>query len=353
MTKNKSARNESITIAGTTIEAGTRKTLHLPIPQLYTHTPMEMPVHVFHGKQDGPRLLVCAAMHGDELNGVEIIRRLTNQKALQRIHGTLIAIPIVNVYGVLHHSRYLPDRRDLNRSFPGSEKGSMASRLANLLMTEVVSNVTHAIDLHTGAVHRSNMPQIRADLDHEETKSLANHFGVPVIIHSKLRDGSLRAAAGELGIPFLVYEAGEALRFDEVSIRAGLYGVNNVMAALGMLTQKSRRKVPERALTARSSVWIRAPISGILLNRTKLRDAVEEGEVLGTVADPFGHTETDITASASGIVIGRTFLPLVNEGDAVIHIARFEDEVKAGEHVNSFHDDEQQAIQEDENSPLV
>jgi len=342
-----------VQIAGEVIEPDTRVTLNLPIPQLYTHTPMEMPVHVVRGKRDGPCLFVCAAIHGDELNGVEIIRRLMNHAQMRRIRGTLTAIPIVNVYGVIHHSRYLPDRRDLNRSFPGSDKGSLASRLAHLLMTEVVGNATHAIDLHTGALHRSNVPQIRADVDDGDTKELAEAFGVPVIINSKLRDGSLRQAACDLGIPIVIYEAGEALRFDEVGIRVGLRGINNVMCALGMLPAKKIRNVPKKPFTAQSSVWIRAPISGVLLNNTQLGSIVKQGDLLGAVADPFGQTETEITASTPGIVIGRTHLPLVNEGDAVIHIARFDDVSAAADQVHAFRNTELEAIDKDDKPGVV
>lgn len=328
-------------------------TLNLPIPQLYTHTPMEMPIHVIRGKRDGPCLFVCAAIHGDELNGVEVIRRLMNQRNLNKIHGTLIAIPIVNVYGVIHHSRYLPDRRDLNRTFPGSERGSLAGRLADLLMTEIVAKATHVIDLHTGAVHRSNMPQVRANLDDAQTKALATAFSAPLVIHSKIRDGSLRAAVADMGIPIIIYEAGEALRFDEVSIRTGLRGINNVMRSLGMLSQRREREKSNKSLVARSSAWVRAPISGILLNKTKLGSSVSRGDILGTVADPFGQTETEIKASTSGVVIGRTYLPLVNEGDAVINIARFDDLSTAKEHVDEFQNKEQQAIEEDSRLPVV
>ena len=339
-------------IADEIVDPGTRATFDFALPALYTHTPMQMPVHIVHGKHEGPRLLVCAAIHGDELNGVEIIRRLMRQTNLHRIRGTLIAIPIVNVYGVIHHSRYLPDRRDLNRSFPGSNKGSLASRLAHLLMTEVVANATHAIDLHTGALHRSNVPQIRADLDDEKTKNLADAFGVPVIINSKLRDGSLRAAACDLGIPIMIYEAGEALRFDEVSIRVGVRGINNVMSVLGMLPARKSVKEPTN-FTAQTSTWVRAPTSGLLLNNTELGATVSKGDVLGAVADPFGEMQIEITATTSGVVIGRTHLPLVNEGDAVIHIAHFDDISTVANQVSELQDRQQQAIDEDEILSIV
>lgn len=316
--------NETFSINGTVVKPGSRVTIDVAVPKLYTHTGTSMPVHVIRGKKDGPRLFVCAAIHGDEINGVEIIRRLLNHKALKRINGTLLAVPIVNVYGVIHHSRYLPDRRDLNRSFPGSETGSLAARLANLFMREIVRQCTHGIDLHTGAVHRVNLPQIRANLDDEETERLARVFGVPVLLNSTLRDGSMRQSAADEGIPLLLYEAGEALRFDEVPIRAGVDGILNVMRALGMLTSSGRKakKITE-PFVARSSSWVRAPESGMLRTLVALGAHVDKGQLLGIVSDPFGEKEQEVVAHTEGVVIGRIHLPLVNEGDALFHVARF------------------------------
>ncbi|MDH3411817.1 MAG: succinylglutamate desuccinylase/aspartoacylase family protein, partial [Gammaproteobacteria bacterium] len=214
------AESQSITVNGQVIKAGTRCVVDLHVPGFYTHTPIPMPVHVIHGRKEGPRVFVSAAIHGDELNGLEIIRRLLKRPALKKLRGTLYAIPVVNVYGVIHHSRYLPDGRDLNRTFPGSERGSLAARLAHQFMCEIVARCTHGIDLHTGANYRSNLPQIRAKLEDKETEALARAFGVPVLLNSDLRDGSLRQAAAECGVRMLLYEAGESLRFDEVSIRA-------------------------------------------------------------------------------------------------------------------------------------
>ena len=184
-----------------------------------------MPVQVVHGRAEGPRLFVCDALHGDEINGVEIIRRLMQLSELKRLRGTLIAVPIVNVLGFVGHSRYLPDGRDLNRSFPGNVRGSLAARLARLFVDQVVSKSTQGIDLHTGASHRENFPQIRGNLEDAETKRLALAFGVPVVINTGFREGSLRETAAKLSVPVIVFEAGEALRFDESCIRAGINGV--------------------------------------------------------------------------------------------------------------------------------
>ena len=311
-----------ITIDGISVAPGERRGLSLPAGMLHTHVPVEMPVWVINGRRPGPRLFVSAAIHGDELNGIEIIRRI-RARALTGLRGTLLLVPVVNVFGVLHHSRYLPDRRDLNRSFPGSESGSLAARLAHLFMSEIVDRCTHGIDLHTGAVHRSNLPQIRAQLDDQETRELALAFGAPVVLDSRMRDGSLREAAAEKGIPTLIYEAGEALRFDEMSIRMGVAGIIEVMHRLGMLRRKSRRRDrAARSVVADGSHWVRAPGGGILRSAIRLGQHVSEGQLLGRVSDPFGTQESRVDAPHEGIVIGRNSLPLVNEGDALFHVAR-------------------------------
>ena len=270
----------AIEIAGVTIKPGSRQSIDIPLPSFYTHSSVNMPVHIVHGRQPGPVLLVSAAVHGDEINGVEIIRRLLSHKFINRIKGTLIAIPVVNVYGFVSKSRYLPDRRDLNRSFPGSENGSMASRLANVLMTQIIPLCDHIIDLHTGAVYRENLPQIRAKLrDDPQLESLARAFGVPVILNAELLEGSFRAAANDNGIGVLLYEAGEALRFDEVAIRAGVKGVLGVMRELGMRAKTRKRRKPE-ALVANTTRWVRAAQSGILRSLVATGTRVESGDLL-------------------------------------------------------------------------
>ncbi len=326
-----------IVINNARIPRNTRTTIDLPVTRLYTHSEIAMPLHVVRGKKPGAKLFVSAAIHGDELNGVEIIRRLLKLPILKRMRGTLIAIPIVNVHGFINHSRYLPDRRDLNRSFPGSERGSLAARLAHLFMTEIVEQCSHGIDLHTGALHRSNLPQIRANLDHDETAALARRFGVPVLINADLRDDSLREAADERGIPMLLYEAGEALRFDELSIRAGVRGVVNVMRALEMLpASRSASRTRFEPVVAHSSSWVRAPMSGILRAMVPLGAQVTKDSLLGVIADPFGERESIVTAPAAGIVIGRSNLPLANEGDALFHVARFKKIDQITERMEAF-----------------
>jgi predicted deacylase len=281
-----------------------------------------MPVQVICGRKAGPVLFVSAAIHGDELNGVEIVRRLLKRKVLRSIRGTLLAVPIVNVHGFLNQSRYLPDRRDLNRSFPGSQKGSIAARLANMFIKQVVSKADYGIDLHTGAVNRSNLPQIRANLDDPETLEIAQTFGVPVIINSDIRDGSLRACAYDRGMPVLIYEAGEALRFDEISIRAGIRGILNVMRQIGMLP---KLKNPKQVMPviARSTSWVRAPGSGIVTAKIKLGNSVQKGQNLASISTPLGDEEDHVIAPFDGIVIGKSKLPLAHEGDALFHLGAF------------------------------
>jgi predicted deacylase len=324
-----SQKAKAFVIGGISIRPGERRIVDLPVTDLSTHTPMTMSVQVICGRRSGPSLFVSAALHGDEISGVEIIRRVLKLSAMRRLHGTLIVVPIVNVFGFISLSRYLPDRRDLNRSFPGSQKGSLASRLANLFLSEVVAKCTHGIDLHTGAVHRANYPQIRANLDDPEAERMATSFGVPVVINASQRDGSLRQAAVERNVPVIVYEGGEALRFEELSIRAGVKGIVSVMRALEMLPASKRStKVPRKPIIAQSSTWVRAPAGGILRATVALGSQVHEGASLGFVANSFGENELEVQAPCDGVLIGRTNLPVVNEGDGLFHIARV-----GGEHV--------------------
>lgn len=333
------AKRAAFEIGGQAVAPGSRATVELPMSLLYNHTPMSLPVHVIHGRQDGPVLFVSAAVHGDELNGVEIIRRLLKVSALRRLRGTLIAAPVVNVYGFIGGTRYLPDRRDLNRSFPGSSRGSLAAQLASLFMKEVVARSTHGIDLHTGAIHRTNFPQIRADLSSDALKRMANAFGAPLMLDASHLDGSLRGAATARDVPTIVYEAGEALRFDEFGLRVGLRGVLRTMRALDMLGKTRTAELKVRPVLARSSYWVRAPAGGVLRSRARPGSKIDEGQELGTIADPFGDLEIPVIAGDGGILIGRTNLPAVNQGDGLFHIARVVDPDRAEKVVEQFRDE--------------
>ena len=329
------AKNSSIIVGTETVKPGERATVRLPVADLYTGTSLSMPVHVVCGRRDGPVLFVSAAIHGDELNGVEIIRRLLKRKALSSMRGTLLAVPIVNVHGFLDQSRYLPDRRDLNRSFPGSRKGSVAARMAHTFMHEIVDKADYGIDLHTGAINRANLPQIRGNLDDEATMQLAKAFGAPVIVNANVRDGSLRQCAADQGMPMLIYEAGEALRFDELSIRAGLRGTLNAMRHIGMLPL-SRKIRPASPVVADSTSWVRAPESGIVIPKVELGSRVTTGQALAIIGDPVSSKEVQVEAPFDGIIIGQSKLPLAHEGDALFNVAAFKSVSRAENRVEEF-----------------
>ncbi|MFO1088328.1 MAG: succinylglutamate desuccinylase/aspartoacylase family protein [Hyphomicrobiales bacterium] len=307
------------------VRPGERRTVHLPVSMLSNHTPMNLAVHVIHGDRPGPVLFVSAAVHGDELTGVEIIRRLLVSGNLSQVAGTLLAVPIVNALGFLGQTRYMPDGRDLNRSFPGSDRGSLASILADLFLREVVLRSHFGIDLHSAGGHRTNLPQVRIAPEQPELLDLAEAFGAPVILVSKLREGSLRQHARLNGVKVLLYEGGEALRIDEVSVRAGVLGVLRVMKSIGMLQAPAIRFSRVTPAISYSSTWLRAPEGGILVTRPLRGERVRRDDVIAEISDPFGERRTPVVASEDGIVIGHTNLPVVNRGDALFHIARVKD----------------------------
>ncbi|WP_339741264.1 succinylglutamate desuccinylase/aspartoacylase family protein [uncultured Maricaulis sp.] len=304
------------------IAAGSRATVDLPVSVLSDHTPVTMSAHVVHGKRTGPTLFVSAAVHGDEIIGVEIVRRLLRNPALNRLRGTLLAVPIVNSYGFMSHSRYLPDRRDLNRCFPGSTQGSLAARLAHIFMTEIVKRSDVGIDLHSAAINRTNLPQIRISPAMPRTMELAEAFGAPLILTSKTREGSLRYTAQEAGVDVLLYEAGEGLRFDEFAIRAGVTGIMRVMRHLEMLPAKDAARPRTAPMKSRSSYWFRAPAGGLMRSYKTIGDQVMANDVLGVISDPFGEVEIELVVQEPGLIVGRTNLPVVNEGDGLFHIAK-------------------------------
>lgn len=306
------------------IHLGEKKAIELHLGRLYDYTELTMPVEVIRGKEPGPTIFVSGALHGDELIGAAIVKNLLNDKRLKELKGTLIAIPIVNVFGFNTRSRYLPDRRDLNRCFPGSAQGSLGARIASLLIQEVVKKCQYGIDFHSGAIHRENLPQIRTCFECGPNKELAEAFGAPVVLNSKLREGSLRAIAAELGVQVLVFEGGEALRVNERVLKVGLAGAISVMETVGMLP-KSNRKKSTQTYIANSSYWVRAPQAGMIQLSKTLGSKVKGGTTLGKITDAFGRNVSKVTAPSEGVIIGIAKLPLVNKGDALFHIATFED----------------------------
>ncbi len=332
------AKGKKFKIGGEVVGVGKTAIVRLELPKLYTmRASPEMAVHVINGAKAGPTMFVSAAIHGDELNGVEMVRRLLLELDPKKVCGTLIAIPVVNIFGIVQYSRYLPDGRDLNRSFPGSSKGSMASRLAAVFFNEIVSRCDYGSDLHTGGGHRANLPQIRANLQDQETLELAKAFGVPVLMDSNGIKGTLRKSAIDAGVKILLYEAGAALRFNEVSIVAGVQGIQTVMQLIQMLPGEPEHQA--EPYIAKASRWVRSIESGIFHSNVVLGDSVNKGTVVGYITNPsdcFADVRHEIKSPLEGVVIGLTRIPLVNEGDALLHLATFDDSEEVAEEVDDF-----------------
>lgn len=318
-------------LGGQSFAPGSSGTVELTVGHMIDHQPLSMTVHVHRGRRAGPCLLVSAGIHGNEICGVESLRLLLKMRLLKRLRGDLIVVPVVNMPAFMARSRYLPDRRDLNRLFPGSSKGSLGGRLASLFMEEVVGQCSHAVDMHSGAINRPNLPQIRISPGGEVAMGMALAFRVPVVIESPVREGTLRQALFAKKIPSLLFEAGEAGRLDHASVRYGVRGLVSVMRSLSMLPKERKPDTVRRAKTvvAEETYWERAPMGGIFTPRTELGKAVAASEILGIVADPFGRAECKVVARESGVIIGCSRDAAVDEGDALFHIALTQDPDKA------------------------
>ncbi|MXO92801.1 succinylglutamate desuccinylase [Erythrobacter arachoides] len=323
-------------IGGIAVARGTRQRIALPISHTLTGLSANLMLEVVHGATDGPTVFVSAAIHGDEIAGTAIIQRLIPRIDAAQLAGTIILAPAVNIYGFIAQSRYLPDRRDLNRSFPGNPNGSLASQLAHCFFENVICRSTLGIDLHSAAVHRYNLPQVRIAAGDERLIELATVFGAPIIIESPLREGSMRQLAHERGTPMLLLEAGEALRFDRFSTEVGTRGVLRVLAHIGMLPgDDAMANVPAPSRSNRTR-WVRAPRGGVSHRLRKSGDSVTRGEVLARVGGVFGEDCRDVISPIDGIVIGHATLPVVYQGDAMFHIAEVEHPERAGERIASL-----------------
>ena len=314
---------KTLTVGGVKVDPGERRRIDLPVARLPTGAWTSIPVEIIRGSNAGPTCWLSGAIHGDEIDGVEIIRQVSRALDPSRLRGTVIAVPIVNAFGFVAESRYLPDRRDLNRVFPGSKRGSLAARIAELFMREVASHCQYGLDFHCGSDDRINLPQVRANLGDEETRELARAFASPVILNSKPPKGSLRGAAVRKGKKVLVFEGGEAKRFTAGAIRAGVDGALRVIQALDIASDVGPE--PGDVAECHKSRWIRAARSGICRLDVDLGETVEKGQALGVVGDSFGDRKSTIKARLAGVVVGRRLNPLVNRGDAVVHIAQTED----------------------------
>lgn len=300
------------------VALGQNKIINFNIARLPSNTLIDLPVYIYRAKKNGPKLLISAGMHGDELNGTEVIRRLTIENRINPSSGTVIVIPIINIYGFLIHSRYLPDGKDLNRSFPGRKFGSLAARIANTIMKEIIPIVDYGVDFHTGGANK-NYPQIRCITDDDKNLELAKAFNPPLIVNSRLINGSFRKAAHNKGKCILVYEGGESLNFDELSIREGIKGIIRLMNYLGM-TKKSIRRSSN--IFIYESSWIRSPKSGLFRSYVNYGDKIILHQELGSVTDPFGEEEIKIKSKNHGIIIGLRSNPIVNRGDALYNLGQ-------------------------------
>lgn len=310
---------ETIVINGRSIDRGEKVLTKLVISKLPSGTVIEIPVYVFRSVHDGPVVLLMAGMHGDEVNGTEIIRRMLAKKMLYPLKGTVIAVPILNIYGFLNFSREVPDGKDVNRSFPGNREGSLASRVAYRFMKEVMPYVDYGLDFHTGGSSRTNYPQIRCVLSNHQNEELAKAFAPPFILNAPYRQGSLRKEASKQGKSILVYETGESLRFDEKGIKMGIDGTCRVLHYLGMTPSCS--EVTEPSVVCMKDIWLRAKNAGLWRTIIHSGEYVKKGQNIGSISDPYGEMEVRMNAPAAGYVVGLNNMPVVNQGDALVHIA--------------------------------
>ncbi|WP_259404545.1 succinylglutamate desuccinylase/aspartoacylase family protein [Hymenobacter sp. HSC-4F20] len=321
MTLESAGSSSDLCLNGLVIKPGEQVLTRLVISRLPSGTVIDIPVHVFRALEPGPTVLLMAGLHGDEVNGIETIRRLIRRQLLQPLRGTILAIPILNIYGFLNFSREVPDGKDVNRSFPGNPRGSLASRVAARFMREIMPLIDYGIDFHTGGAARANISQIRCLLHQDaETDALAEAFAAPFTLHAGLRPGSLRETAMQQGRRIIVYETGESLRLDEPGIDLGIAGTFRVLQHLGMVAEAAPPARP--SVVCLRSTWLRAKYAGLFHSLVHLGQYIEKGQVFGAVADPYGETSVRLESPVAGYIIGLNHMPVVNQGDALVHVGR-------------------------------
>lgn len=308
--------SEFIRISGIEVWPGEAKEVRLDIAQLPTHTVVDLPVFVYRGHDPGPSLLLCAGLHGDEVNGTEALRRMIRGGSLHPDSGTVIVLPIINIFGFIHGSRDLPDGKDLNRSFPGNKTGSLAMRTAHVIMNEVIPHVDFGVDLHTGGAQRTNFPQVRCVTAEESNMNLARAFGAPFILNSDFIDKSFRKEAWKKGKSIIVYEGGESMRFDEYAIQEAMSGIGRLMDHLNM---KRTTHLPHKSILLEKSSWLRAKTSGLFRMTVPSGSRVAKGQPIALLTDTYGKHETNVLAPDDGYVIGSSNHPVVHAGDALVH----------------------------------
>ena len=313
------AKARRLTIGGVRIGTGETHDLRLQISQLYTGEEVWLPLRVQRAKRAGPVVFVTAALHGNEINGTGVIRELIFREPLPLRRGTLICAPIVNIYGFERNDRYMPDRRDLNRCFPGSPDGSLASRYADAIFREIITKADYGIDLHTAAVHRTNYPNVRGDLKNPQVRELAEAFGCELIVRGEGPEGSMRRAACEAGVPTILFEAGEVSKIEQAVLDAGVHGVRNVLIHLGMLA--GERFEPIFQTMVNRTTWVRAALGGLLRFYVGPGELVEAGQPIAGNEDIYGDARSTLLSPVDGVVLGMTTYPAVHPGEPVMHIA--------------------------------
>ena len=333
-------KNSSFKLRSTTVYPGERITVAIPLPEIYSNIPAYMPINIVHGKKAGPVLLVCAAIHGDEITGTEIIHKLLEKINPRSLSGTLIAIPVVNVYGLMYRSKTTPGEIDINTVFPGSSTGTIASRIANIISEELLSIADYCIDLHSGKSGHYYFPQIYTDFSQEHNKRLVKAFNIPVIIDISAKEiYSLRGEAEKREKPCFSFETGEALRFDKLSVATGLRGIINVMRKIEMIkkTKTFEAKKEVHHFVIHSIESVRSPYSGIVLSLKKLGKLVKKGELIAVVTDPFGSQKAyNINAPVDGILISENKMPLVNEGEKLFNIGALKHDAETQKNVEAW-----------------
>ncbi|MDO6595646.1 succinylglutamate desuccinylase/aspartoacylase family protein [Oceanihabitans sp. 2_MG-2023] len=314
---------EAITILGETIKLGESKEISFEVAKLHTSNSVEVPVFIERAKKPGPTVLLTAGIHGDEVNGVEIIRQIIAKGIFKPKKGTIICIPVINVFGFINLSRDFPDGRDLNRVFPGTLKGSLASRVAYKLIHEIVTEVDFIMDFHTGGAGRFNAPQIRIIKGSKTLDQLAQEFGAPFILYSKNLNKSFRNTCHKLGKPMLLFEGGKSFHIDNNVTNHGVNGIKRVLHSLGMLSSKFKVSTPKTdCVFINDSKWIRAKYSGMFKATIEISSFVEKGDVIGNITDPYGKFNHFVKADNSGYLININELPIVYQGDALFHISK-------------------------------
>ncbi len=321
------AKTKTLTILGENIKAGESRTMDMEIARLHTATKLKIPVIVERSKVDGPVVLFSAGIHGDEINGVEIVRQLIVQKINKPKTGTIICIPIINMFGFVNKSREFPDGRDLNRVFPGSKKGSLASRFAHHILEEIMPVVDYAVDFHAGGASRFNAPQIRLTPNNPELKILADVFNAPFTLYTKNIAGSFRSSSEKMGVKMLLFEGGKSLDINNSITAEGVNGVKRLLKHLNMLSEKhSAEKQNVESIYIEKSGWLRAKCSGLFQDNNLIGCHVQKGTILGLITDPFGKFERKVKSPTNGYIINANHSPIVYEGDAIFHISNIVDD---------------------------